>query len=179
MTISVIVDNETTGLLLPKVADLDKQPHIIELAIARVEDGKIVAEYDWLIDPECEITPEITKITGITNDMVAGKPKFRQLLPQIEDAFGGADFFIAHNAPFDKGMIEVELKRCARTGFPWPENIICSVQEYLPMFGRRPKLTELYEKIIGSPLAQTHRALDDVKALVEVLQKDDFFAKVM
>jgi DNA polymerase III subunit epsilon len=171
MTVEIVVDTETTGLLMPRTADINKQPRIIELAIMRLEDGKIVSEHEWLIDPECEITPEITKITGITNEMIRGMPKFRELLGEIEAAFGGADTFIAHNAPFDKGMIEVELERCARTGFPWPETTLCTVQENFHRKGRRLKLTELYEIVTGQKLAQTHRALDDVRALAEIVMK--------
>lgn len=166
--ISLILDTETTGLLLPKTAELSKQPRIIELAIARIEDGRVVSEHEWLIDPECELTAEITKINGITNDMVSGKPKFRQLLAEIEEAFSGADQLIAHNSPFDVGMLEVELDICARTGFPWPKSIICTVQEHHHLFGRRLKLTELYKLKLGRELAQTHRALDDVRALAEI-----------
>src|SRR3970040_2220521 len=105
MTTSIVLDTETTGLLLPKTADLDKQPCIIELAMAKFEDGKLIGEFSELIDPECEISAEITKITGIKPEDLVGKPKFRQLLQQIEDFVGGAEVLYAHNAPFDRGML--------------------------------------------------------------------------
>lgn len=171
---AVIFDTETTGLLLPSSAPLQKQPRIIELGIVVVTDGKITGEHNWLIDPECEITEEITKITGITNDDLKGKPKFRELLGEIEEVFGGSDLGFAHNAPFDVGMIENELKLIGRTGFPWPAQILCTAQEYTALMGKRPRLIHLYEKIMGVPLAQTHRALDDAKAVFEILQKDKF-----
>jgi len=56
--------------------------------------------------------------------------------------------------------------------------MICTVQEYHHLFGKRPKLTALYEHIIGRPLAQTHRALDDAMAVFEILDKDNFFVKM-
>jgi len=167
--ISLILDTETTGLLLSKTADLDKQPHIIELAIAKFENGKLIGEFSELIDPECEITAEITKITGITNEDVIGKQKFRQLLQQIEDFVGGADTLYANNAPFDTGMLQVELERCARTGFPWPPATVCTVQEFMHLKGRRLKLTQLYELKLNKVLNQSHRAMDDVMALAEIL----------
>lgn len=169
MTISLILDTETTGLLLPKTADLSKQPCIIELAIAKFENGKLIGELSELIDPEREISAEITKITGITNEDVAGKQKFRQLLPQIEDFVAGAEVLYAHNAPFDTGMLSVELERCARTGFPWPPTTICTVQEFMHLKGRRLKLTQLYELKLNKVLKQDHRAMSDVMALAEVL----------
>jgi DNA polymerase III epsilon subunit family exonuclease len=167
--ISLVLDVETTGLLLPKSADLNNQPCIIELAIAKFENGKLIGEFSELIDPEREISAEITKITCITNEDVKGKPKFRQLLPKIEDFMAGADTLYAHNAPFDTGMLNVELERCARTGFPWPPTTICTVQEFLHLKGRRLKLTQLYELKLNKVLAQTHRAMDDVMALAEIL----------
>ena len=172
----LILDTETTGLLKPNVVDLDKQPKIIELGIIVVEDGKITGRHNWLINPDEEITAEITKITGITNEMLIGKPLFREILADVEEVFAGADRMICHNAPFDQGMLEVELKRCGRTGFPMPAEVICTVQEYKHLFGGKwPKMTLLYEKIVGKPLEQTHRASDDCEALCEILTTDGFF----
>ena len=176
---AVIFDTETTGLLLPSSAPLEKQPRIIELGIVVVEDGKKTGEHNWLIYPECEISAEITKITGITNEDLQGKPLFRQLLAEIEDVFGNSDMGIAHNAPFDVGMLTNELKLCCREGFPWPTEMICTAQEYTPMFGKRPRLIHLYEKVMGRPLAQTHRAIDDALAVFEVLEQDKFFQQLI
>jgi DNA polymerase III epsilon subunit family exonuclease len=172
--IAAIIDTETTGLTLPSAADIAKQPRIIELAVARVDADthKVVSTHEWLIWPEQDVSAEITKITGITNDMLKGKPQFRQVLGEIEEAFGGADLLIAHNAPFDVSCLQYELDRCARTCFPWPKETICTVQEYYHIEGRRLKLTELYLKKVGRELHQSHRALDDVLALVEILIAD-------
>jgi len=178
MTRTVIFDTETTGLLMPSSVPLEKQPRIIELGLIVVEDRVKVAEYNWLINPECQITPEITKITGITNEDLKDKPLFRELLGEIEEAFGVADYGFAHNAPFDLGMLKNELARCGRTGFPFPKEMICTVQEYHHLFGKRPKLTALYELIIGRPLAQTHRALDDAMAVFEILEKENIFMQL-
>ena len=169
-----IFDTETTGLVAPSVQDIAKQPRIIEFGLAIV-DGDQTYEYNWLIDPEEDITAEITKITGITNEMLEGKLKFREVLDEIEEAFAGTEMLIAHNAPFDVSMLHYELQRCGRTGFPWPAITVCTVQEYQHEFGHRPKLTDLYERKLGRPLAQTHRALDDVLALVEILKHEQFF----
>lgn len=169
--ISIILDVETTGLLLPRTADIKKQPRIIELAFARIEDGKVVSEHEWLLDPECELPAIITKITGVKPEDLVGKPKFREILGEVEEAISGADQLITHNAPFDTGMLITELELCARTGFPWPETIICTVAEHMHLKGRRLKLTELYEMCFDRKLEQKHRALDDVRALVEICIK--------
>lgn len=175
---AVIFDTETTGLLLPSSAPLEKQPRIIELGVVVVQDFKVASTHNWLINPECEISAEITKITGITNDDLVGKPLFRELLPEIEEVFANSDYGIAHNAPFDRTMIENELKRITRTGFPWPQEILCTAQEYTHVMGKRPRLIHLYERVMGKPLEQTHRAMDDAMAVYEVLEKDEFFYKL-
>lgn len=167
--ITLVFDTETTGLLLPSTADLSQQPRIIELAVARIEDGKVISEHSWLMNPERKLEDIITKITGLKDADLEGQPLFRQLLPEIEEAFAGADTLVAHNAPFDVGMMTNELRLCERTGFPWPSNTLCTGQEFSHLKGRRLRMTELYELKLGRPLAQTHRALDDVRALVEIL----------
>lgn len=176
MTIALVFDTETTGLPLPRTVDVSKQPRIIDFAVAIVDcfKNQVVDRYETLLDPEVEVTDEITKITGITNEMLKGQPKFREVLARIEEIFGAAHHLVAHNAPFDRKMLEFELVRVGRTGFPWPE-VHCSIQEFRHLFGYKPKLTELYEKTMGVPLAQKHRAMADVEALTDVLINREFF----
>jgi DNA polymerase III epsilon subunit-like protein len=170
-----ILDTETTGLTAPSVQDIEKQPRIIELGLAIVE-GTEVFQHNWLINPEEQLSAEQSKHAGgITNAMLEKSPTFREVLSEIEEAFGASEMLICHNAPFDVAMLHYELQRCGRTGFPWPAITVCTVQEYQHEFGHRPKLTDLYERKLGRPLAQTHRAIDDVMALVEILQHEQFF----
>jgi DNA polymerase-3 subunit epsilon len=173
-----IFDTETTGLTLPSIAPLEKQPRIIELGVVLVEGGEFLSSHNWLINPGELITEEITKITGITNNDLDGKPTFEALLDEITEVFYGCEIGIAHNAPFDTAMISSELKRCLASHDFLPHEMICSVQEYVHVFGKRPKLTELYERYVGKPLLQTHRASDDAMAVYEALKADNFFEKI-
>ncbi len=75
-------------------------------------------------------------------------------------------------------MLEFEIKRANLVGFPIPDKIICTVQEYKAMMGKWPKMIELYQKVMGKPLVQKHRALNDCEALHEILMKDKFFEKI-
>lgn len=167
---SIILDFETTGLLRPSVIAAEHQPRPIEFGGIVVEDGKIVAEHGCLIDPQKPLDAEITKITGITNEMLVGAPTFETALLAIEPLFVGCDQMIAHNAEFDRGILFYALQRAGRhESFPWPRKTVCTIEEYRHKFGRRMKLTQLYEHFVHKPLVQTHRALDDVKALHEAL----------
>lgn len=171
---AIILDTETTGLLVPG-APLDQQPKIIELAILVTRDGEIIDRFEWLFNPGHPLDPQITKITGLTDADLAGKLGFEPFHKSVAFVLVGADVIVAHNAPFDMGMLTNEFKRCGVDPLPISATVECTVQNYYHLFGRRPRLTELYEKILGKPLAQTHRAMDDCRALYEILVKDNFF----
>lgn len=172
----VVFDTETTGLPLHAKAPLSKQPKIIELGAVLLsrETGEIVSEYNQLINPGMEVSAEITKITGITNDQLVGQPTFHEVFPYLFKFFQEADTVFCHNTSFDKKMLAMEVARCGALvpEFPWPEREFCTVELYQRQYGRRPKMIELYERVLGKPLAQTHRALEDVKALVEIIQAE-------
>lgn len=188
---SIILDVETTGLLKPATTPLEKQPQIIELGALYIDDdGSVIRTINQLLYPGVPLPEKITQITDITDKDLVDKPTFKGCLPLFIEFFKGTDNLIAHNAPFDKGMLSNELKRIGRCGceygnkhivsncFPWPKETICTVQEYKAMMGKWPKLTELYQKVMGKELKQTHRALDDCVALHEILVKDNFFEKI-
>jgi DNA polymerase III epsilon subunit-like protein len=175
MTTYLVFDTETTGLPLPSVMPLDKQPRIIEFGAALVRDGKVVDSVDFVINPGMPLPEVITKITGLTDADLEDAPPFGDMLPAIRELFEQADVLVAHNAEFDTTLLKFELKRLGVEEFPWPKETLCTVQEFTHRFGRRPKLTELYEHSLGKKLEQTHRALDDVMALVEVLNKEEFW----
>ena len=165
----ILLDFETTGLTLPSSSDLELQPKIIEIGAIKVtESMNVVAELSELIDPKQEISAEITKITGIKPEQLKGKRHIEEIIPELAEFFLGASTLIAHNLAFDRDVLYFELLRCGwERRFPFPPNQICTVDSTMHIKGRRMKLTELYEHTQGKPLAQTHRALDDVKALFE------------
>ena len=171
----MVFDTETTGLPLHPSAPLEKQPRIIEFGAALLssKDGSIVEEANILINPgNLPLDPVITKITGLTDDDLKDAPLIREVWPQIVALFAKSRGVIAHNLPFDRSLVKFEMARLDSGEFPWPARELCTVGAFQEVWGRRPKLVELYEWSIGKPLAQTHRALDDVHALVEIVQKE-------
>lgn len=170
---TAVWDTETTGLLKPGISDLSQQPHIIELAVAILNPANVVLErHSWLIKPPIPISDEIVKITGLTNADLHDKPSFAEVLPEIERVWLGIRRSIAHNAPFDQGMLVNELTRIGKQhAFPYAPLQVCTVQVASDLyFGRRARMIELYKRVTGRDLAQTHRAMDDVDALVEIVQ---------
>lgn len=171
---TLVYDTETTGLLKPEVSDLAQQPKIIEFAICELDrQYNVVGKHSWLINPGEEITPEITKITGLTNADLRDKPSFIEVLPEIEKVFLGKIRLMAHNLPFDIGMLSNELRRIGRQyAFPYPPVQMCTVQIAQDLiYGRRARMIELYKDTMGRELDQTHRALDDVMALVDIIRE--------
>jgi len=172
----IVHDWETTGLVKHPRALARSQPRAIEFgAVVLDADGEIVSEHSFLINPQCRIEPIITKITGLTDDDLAAEPTFSEIFPTIRDLFSSCRAVVAHNLPFDEQIYRSECERLGvefeRSGFP--EIRMCSAQEFRETSGRNPpKLLDLYARIMGKPLEQTHRALDDVKALVEIIQKE-------
>jgi len=172
---NLVFDTETTGLVKHPNSKDEVQPRIIEWAGCVCDaSGHIVREQVWLINPGCEISEEITNITGIDNAMVKDAPRFTKVVDQIE-AFiyeaGGVNQTIAHNVNFDISMMGLEYARLKRA-LPQMGRLLCTVEENQPFYGFRPPLTLIYEDLMGHPLAQTHRALDDVHALVEVCKRN-------
>ncbi len=176
---AIVFDFETTGLLKHPNAKRGLQPRAIEFgAVIIDEKGNTLESYDQKFFPEQDIDSVITKITGFTNDDLVAAPLFLNCLPKIDAMFASADVMIAHNLPFDKAILQSELDRIINHDeFPWPEHKLCTVQENYPHFGFRIKLIDLYEWSLGEKFQQTHRALDDAKALAEIVIKEKYLVK--
>lgn len=176
----LVFDTETTGLLPHPEAPIHKFPRIIEFGAVLLNpaDGTVMESASILVNPGVPLEPIITKITGLTDDDLKNEPPLADVLPQIWRLFDAAGCVVAHNLPFDKGVLSGELRRLSVAEWPWPALHVCTVGLYKEMWGRNPKLLELYEEVMGRPLAQTHRALDDVMAMVEIIQEEELW-KVM
>lgn len=89
----VVFDTETTGLSPSK-------DRIVELSAIRFVDGLPTEIFETFVNPEREISPEVSAINHITNEMVADAPTIAEVLPSFE-AFVGNSPLVAHNLEFD------------------------------------------------------------------------------
>src|SRR3982751_1589524 len=94
----VFLDIETTG-------GSPLSSKITEIGALRVEDGKVVAKFSQLVNPEEHVPSFITRMTGISDDMLWDAPLFRGVADDLELFLDGA-IFIAHNVNFDYGFIK-------------------------------------------------------------------------
>ena len=100
------------------------------IGITVVEDGRIGEEFFSLVDPEEPFDWFNTQLTGIDSEAVAGAPTFYELWGRIEPLMSSG-VLVAHNAPFDLGV----LKKCLRAyGIEWRPRVtgLCTV-----LMGRR------------------------------------------
>lgn len=166
---TTLIDTETTGLLEAEGTDLSLQPHLTEIYAMQVDDdGKVICELDTLIKPPIPLPEIITKITGLTDAALAGAPSFAEIFPKLVEVFFCSHTVVAHNLPFDEGMVINELKRLGKEHhFPYPPIKYCTVEQSMWIKGHRLKNSELYEHATGKEIVGAHRAKVDVLAMYE------------
>ena len=97
-------DLETTGLAMAK-------DRIVEIAILKVNVNNSIEEKSWLINPEMHIPPESTAIHKITDEMVKGKPTFKQVAHDILNFLGNADLAGYNIIKFDVPFLAEEFAK--------------------------------------------------------------------
>lgn len=101
--IEIVLDTETTGL------DHTRE-RIIEFAAVKLENGKIVDEFQTLINPHQHIRKSSMAVHGISQEMVADAPTEEEILPKILEFIGDYPI-VAHNAIFDWSFLNEAKKR--------------------------------------------------------------------
>ena len=105
----IVFDTETTGF---SFADGDRMVEIGCLEMFnRVETGRTFHAY---FHPERTMPPEAQRVHGLSDAFLADKPLFLHLVEDLLDFIGDSPL-VAHNASFDFGFLNGELKRCGRT----------------------------------------------------------------
>jgi DNA polymerase III epsilon subunit-like protein len=163
--IAFLWDTETTGLTTNRTIKLTRQPEIIEFygELVNLKTAKVKEELHHLIRPALPISAEVTGMNSITNEMVATAPPFAKVAPSLRKAIEGAPLLIAHNASFDREMVDLEFERLGQW-IAWPR-LLCTVEQTLHIKGFRLGLGALHEYLFGEPFAGAHRAKVDVKAM--------------
>lgn len=97
----VAFDLETTGLDA-------RRERIVEIGAVKFDARGPVGRFSVLIDPGIPMPAEASRINGITDAMLAGKPKLDEVLPDFLRFIAGSTL-VAHNAPFDCGFVDAAL----------------------------------------------------------------------
>jgi len=156
----VVFDIETTGLN----KDVD---NIIEIAAVKVREGVIVDEFSALIDPKMALPQKIVSLTGITDEMLRGKPKIDEVLDKFLD-FAGDAVLVAHSMSFDAGFIAVWAKRLYDKSLK--NTLLDTVELSRALYPElKSHKLNLVAEHLNIELKNHHRALDDAKACAEIL----------
>jgi len=159
-TLFTIIDIETTGAVY-------KYGKITEIAIYVHNGSEITGSFSSLVNPEIDIPIAITRLTGITNAMVAEAPKFYEVARTIAEITAGRTF-VAHNVNFDYHFIKEEF---SRLGYDFDRKRVCTVQlsrKLLPGHASY-SLGRLCSEL-GIEITDRHRAEGDALATVKLFE---------
>ena len=159
----ICFDTETTGL---KTEEGDR---VIEIGCVEIIDGKQTGNYfHEYLNPEREISEESVRITGITAEFLADKPKFKDVADKFLEYIGDDGILIAHNANFDMKFMNNEY---AIIGMPPIKNeVIDSLAIAKKRFpGQKNNLDALCKRFnVDASKRTLHGALLDAQLLAEV-----------
>jgi DNA polymerase-3 subunit epsilon len=166
----VFLDTETTGLHT-------KDGHrIIEIACLEMIDRKLTdRKLHHYLNPERSIDPKASEVHGITNEMVQGKPLFREIMPELKDFILG-DQCIMHNAEFDMNHVDNELS-IMNAGWKMKDvcEVMCTLRACWDMdkvwYKKGYKLDNLIEKYGIVVDRKFHGRLLDCQILAKVYLK--------
>ena len=160
----VIFDLETTGLDLVK-------DRVIQLSYIKVYPDGHEVRGNELINPEKNIEPIITELTGISNDDVKDKPTFKQLASKLNEVFSGSDIAGFNSNHFDVPLLAEEFLR-AGIDFDFTKCRLIDAQTIFHKMERR-NLAAAYKFYCGRRMEEdfeAHRADQDTEATYRVLQ---------
>jgi len=147
----VAFDLETTGLS-------SRNDKIIEIGAVLMENGREIDRFQTFVDPEQKLERETVELTGITDEMLRGAPKLKDVFPQFLE-FVGDRVLVAHNADFDTGFIRAACEQLGyEYGFTSADTLVLS-QNLMPHLSRF-KL-DVVANALSLPEFNHHRAADD------------------
>lgn len=166
-TRKVVVDIETTGL------KVEEEHKIVEIAALALENRELSDEqFHRYLDPQRASDPGALEVHGLTAQFLEGKPLFTDIVNTFLDFIRGAELII-HNAPFDVGFIDEELRR-AGSGYGCIKDHCKKITDTLKLArrlhpGQRNSLDALCKRYsIDNTHRTLHGALLDAELLARV-----------
>ncbi len=161
----IFLDTETTGL------SPDNGDRLIEIGCLEMVNRRMTGNNLHLyVNPERPSSEEALKVHGITDEFLADKPRFAEVVEQLIAYVAGAEVVI-HNAAFDVGFLDAELKRVKRDGL---RKHVAKVTDSLLMAremfpGKSNSLDALCRRLeVDNSNRTLHGALLDAGLLAEV-----------
>ena len=161
----IVLDTETTGL------EPEQGHRIIEIGCVELIDRRLTGnDYHQYLQPDRLIDEAAMEVHGITNEFLEDKPRMADIADDFIEYINGSELII-HNAPFDVGFINAELKLL---GNGQQLKDFASVIDSLEMArhmhpGQRNSLDALCKRYeIDNSQRELHGALLDARILAEV-----------
>ena len=161
----IILDTETTGL------SVEAGHRIIEIGAVEIVDRRMTGNnYQTYLNPKRSIDPGSIAVHGITNDDVADKPEFKEVMQEFLSFIQDTELLI-HNAPFDTAFINHEF---SLAGYEKKIEDLCEIKDTLPIArkthpGKRNSLDALCSRYnVDKSNRELHGALIDAKLLGQV-----------
>lgn len=164
----IVLDTETTGL------DPALGHRITEIGCLEIVNRKLTGrKFHSYLNPERELDRAAADISGLSLDFLKDKPKFLEVADDFLTFIADSELII-HNAPFDLGFINSELRKLLRQGLPLPIEQHCSVFDTLALArklhpGQKNNLDALCKRYgIDNSHRTYHGALLDAEILSKV-----------
>lgn len=162
----IVLDTETTGL------EASQGHRIIEIGCVELDNRRLTGKhFHCYINPERDIDAGALEVHGISNTFLADKPVFASVAREFLDYVQDAELII-HNAPFDLGFLDSELRRFDKSQAPLGDR--CAVIDTLIMArGKHPGQRNSLDALCGrygvdNSSRELHGALLDAEILAEV-----------
>lgn len=155
-------DTETTAIS-------PKYGRVLEIGAVKFNKDGIISKFQQLFNPQCEISPFITELTGIAPSDVINCPVIKDYLPDFLD-FIKDTILVAHNAQFDLNFINAE---CELAGLNITNNKTIDTLQFSRWFYpdfEKHKLDFLAKELKINP-GHSHRAYDDARVCMELFIK--------
>jgi DNA polymerase-3 subunit epsilon len=153
-------DLETTGTNVAK-------DRIVEISILKILPKGEKDHRTWLVNPECEIPEVVVAIHGISNEMVANEPTFKELSKEIYQFIKESDLAGFNSDRFDIPLLAEEMLR-ADIDFDMKSMVSVDVQTIFHKMEQRT-LSAAYKFYCDKDLTDAHSAKADTEATYEVL----------
>ena len=162
----IVLDTETTGL------EPSQGHRIIEIGCVEIIDRRLTGNhYHQYLQPDREIDEGAIEVHGISNEFLQDKPRFADVADDFMDFVRGAELVI-HNAPFDVGFLNHELKML--NGVDGQIESSCTVLDTLALArkmhpGQKNNLDALCKRYdVNNAHRELHGALLDAEILADV-----------
>ena len=162
----IVLDTETTGL------DPLQGHRVIEIGCVEIENRRLTGNhYHCYLNPDREVDEAAVEVHGLTTEFLSDKPRFSQIEHEFIEFVSGAELII-HNAPFDIGFLDHELKLAKSSAKDMASH--CTVLDTLVLArekhpSQRNNLDALCKRYgVDNTQRELHGALLDAEILADV-----------